>query len=144
MSEINFFTEDVSFTFPFEEKARLWLKDMSRQENKTIEVINYIFCSDAYLHSINLQYLNHNDYTDIITFPYRQDEIIEADIFISLDRVKENAEKYDQSFMDELIRVMAHGILHLCGYNDKTETETRIIREMEEKALRNWKDLELP
>ncbi len=99
-----------------------------------LESLNYIFCSDPYLHQINVQYLDHDTYTDIITFDNAEEEnTIESDIFISIDRVKENAASFDAGFEQELRRVMAHGVLHLLGFGDKTETEKQIMREQEEK-----------
>jgi rRNA maturation RNase YbeY len=97
--------------------------------------INYIFCSDDYLHQINLTYLGHDTYTDIVTFPYGEFPVISGDLFISTERVRENAETYGQPYTDELQRVMIHGILHLCGQGDKTEEDSKRMRELEQHAL---------
>jgi len=102
--------------------------------------LNYIFMSDEELLKINQQYLNHDTYTDIITFDNSEDEgCIHGDIFISIDRVTENAENFKTEFETELRRVLAHGLLHLCGYKDKSEKEAELMRGMEENALENWK-----
>ena len=97
--------------------------------------INYIFCSDNYLHQINFQYLDHDTFTDIITFDQSDKDQIEGDIFISIDRVHENANERNISFVNELHRVMIHGILHLLGYNDKTPKEKQLMREKEDECL---------
>lgn len=99
--------------------------------------ISVVFCSDNYLLQINNQYLNHNYYTDIITFNYVVDKIVSGDLFISIDRIKENAIKFNSEIEKELIRVIFHGILHLIGYNDKTEEEQKIMRERENYYLNN-------
>ena len=105
-------------------------------EKHSLKTLNFIFCTDEYLHSINLQYLNHDTYTDIITFDNSEgDGLIEGDIFISIDRVKENANKFDVSLEKEIKRVMAHGVLHLCGYIDKTAGEAKQMRLKEDEAL---------
>lgn len=140
MSEqINFFSEDISLPDFFnEEKIRHWLIGLVNSYKKEIENINYIFCSDDYLLQINKEYLNHDYYTDIITFPYQEGNIIESDIFISLDRIKDNASTLSQDYMSELLRVIAHGILHLCGLKDKTDQEAKMMREAEEAALAKY------
>ncbi len=114
-----------------------WLKSVAAKEKFNIGEINYIFCSDEYLLSINQQYLKHNTYTDIITFDYsnKEENIISGDIFISLERVKENAEKFKVSFEKELFRVLVHGILHLMGYKDKTSKDAKLMRAKEYEAL---------
>ncbi|MCL4162988.1 UNVERIFIED_CONTAM: hypothetical protein GTU68_054667 [Idotea baltica] len=97
--------------------------------------------SDEGLHKINLEYLNHDTYTDIITFDNSEEEgIIESDIFISIDRVKENAESFKTTFDNELRRVLAHGVLHLCGYKDKSDEDAKLMREMEEASLVSWNE----
>ncbi|HRD08546.1 MAG TPA: rRNA maturation RNase YbeY, partial [Saprospiraceae bacterium] len=101
--------------------------------------INYIFCSDDYLLQINQEYLQHDYYTDIITFPYQQGKNIESDIFISLDRVRENAAEFaDGDYARELLRVIAHGLLHLSGYGDKTDEEALKMRAAENKAIESY------
>jgi len=101
--------------------------------------ISYIFCSDEYLLDINKTYLDHDYYTDIITFPYKQGKEIESDIFISIDRIKENAQSYGVTFDDELLRVIAHGVLHMVGYGDKTDEQQIEMTKMENQALDSWR-----
>jgi len=131
--------ENVSHPFlSYEHEYSKWLNSVAAEENKTIATLTYIFCSDEYLLDINLTYLGHDYYTDIITFPYKEGDIIESDIYISLDRIKENAAEFKVSFYDELKRVMVHGVLHLMGYNDRSEHEIKIIREKEDYYIRRF------
>lgn len=104
-------------------------------EKKTEGDIVLIFCSDEYLLEINKKHLNHNYYTDIITFDYCVKNIVSGDLYISIDRVKENAKTFNDSFINELTRVVIHGVLHLCGYNDKTEADQKNMRNLENKYL---------
>ena len=107
-----------------------------KDHGKRVGEVNFIFCSDAELLKINIQYLNHHTLTDIITFPYNEpDEPILSDIFISIDRIKENAAKFKTSVVSELYRVMFHGALHLCGFNDKTQHQKSIMRQKENHYL---------
>lgn len=139
---INFFTEDIDFELPQKLKHKNWLKELAKTEGYKILELNYIFCSDEYLFQINVEYLNHDDYTDIITFDNSEDEkTIEGDIFISIDRVKENATKLDQDFNKELNRVISHGALHLMGYKDKSESESKKMRLMEDLAITLYEKL---
>jgi len=131
----NFYTQEIEFSLEFESKIYQWLSQIAKSENKAISCIEYVFCSDNYLLEINKTHLNHDYYTDIITFPLSNDPI-EATIFISIDRIKENSEQYKEIFIDELHRVIAHGLLHLIGYNDKTEEERKVMREKENEVLR--------
>jgi len=108
-----------------------WIKTVITKENKTLGEINYIFCTDEYLLEKNQTFLNHNTYTDIITFDYSEEKQISGDIFISIERVKENARKFAVEFETELKRVMIHGVLHLIGYKDKSEDEQKLMREKE-------------
>ncbi|WP_339606559.1 rRNA maturation RNase YbeY [uncultured Roseivirga sp.] len=137
MSNINFFSEETPFELKQEEAINLWLQNIAKAENTEIEEISYIFCTDDYLLKINQEYLDHDYYTDIITFDNRDDinDPIESDIFISIDRVTENAIDQNVPFEVELKRVLAHGLLHLIGYNDKTEDEQQLMREKEEAYL---------
>jgi probable rRNA maturation factor len=133
---ISFFQENIKFSLTGKSKIKKWLKEIAALENKSIGELNYIFCSDEHLYSINLEYLNHKTYTDIITFDNSEKAtILEGDIFISIDRVKENAKKQNVSFDHELLRVMSHGLLHLMGYKDKKAGEKIIMTEMENKAI---------
>lgn len=133
---IFFFAEDVeSPIVDNEEKYAKWLMDIAKSENKSIENLTYIFCSDEYLLDINIKHLDHDYYTDIITFPYKEGDIIESDIFISTDRVADNAQEYGDTFDNELRRVMAHGLLHLIGYGDKSPESAAIMRSKEDECL---------
>lgn len=137
MSEILFETvANLSLPFSGEEKKYVdWLIKVAQNENKEIEALTYVFCSDEYLIEINRKYLNHDYYTDIITFPYKEGDVIESDIFISLDTVSSNAEKYNQPFEVELRRVIVHGLLHLMGYDDETDEDVVLMRKKEEDCL---------
>ena len=112
-----------------------WISRIVTIEGKQLGNLNYIFCNDKYLNELNIKYLDHFDFTDIITFNYCTDNLIEGDIFISIERVKENAFDYKVSFDNELRRVMAHGVLHLLDYNDKTEAEKTLMRTKENEMI---------
>ena len=112
-----------------------WIGRVLNSEDSEAGVINYIFCDDDYLIEINKSYLNHDTLTDIITFDYSDKGIIHGDIFISVERVSENAVAYKDTFQKELLRVMAHGLLHLLGYNDKTPQETAVMRLKEDEKI---------
>lgn len=113
------------------DKIRIWIEDVIKKEKKTVGNITYIFCDDDYLLERNKEFLDHNTLTDIITFNYCIDNNISSDIMISIDRVKENSTTFENSFNKELKRVMIHGILHLIGYNDKSDKEKELMREKE-------------
>ncbi|MBT0812480.1 rRNA maturation RNase YbeY [Litoribacter ruber] len=133
---INFFSEDIPFDLKPKNSYKKWLREIAGEEGFKIGELSYIFCSDEYLYSINLEYLNHDTYTDIITFDNSEDEdIIEGDIFISIDRVRDNAKTQGTDETEELKRVVSHGLLHLMGYKDKTEEEERLMREKENQAI---------
>ncbi len=112
-----------------------WIEKVISNENRVLGEVNYIFCNDKYLHKINVDFLNHDTYTDIISFDYTSGGVINGDIYISTERVKENAASFDVSFKDELDRVIIHGILHYCGYKDKSSKEAILMRKMEDKYL---------
>lgn len=112
-----------------------WLKELAALEGYKIGDINYIFCDDEYLLGINQQYLQHDTYTDIITFDYVEGKILNGDIYISTERVRENARIYQVDFENELKRVLSHGVLHLCGYKDKTDADAAQMREKENFAI---------
>jgi len=133
---ISFQNQSISFKLPGKTKLKEWIKTITEKEKHILGNINYIFCSDEELLEINIRHLNHNTYTDIITFDYTEEKKISSDIFISIDRVTENAKKFDVSFEDELHRVMIHGILHLCGYKDKTKADAELMRKKENGALK--------
>ncbi len=133
---ILFFNEKITFTLRDKIAVRTWLASILKTEGHKLNHINYIFCTDKYLHKINLQYLQHNTYTDIITFNNSNLKgTAEADIFISIQRVKENAKTLKINFTDELHRIMAHGILHLCGYQDKTPKHKLLMTGKEDYYL---------
>lgn len=136
MQKINFFSEDISFNLKQKTILRNWIRKIVKTKGAKIAEINYIFCSDEYLKEVNLQYLQHDYYTDIITFDNSEEEdLLEGDIYISIDRVKENSQHFSKLFENELHRVMIHGILHLLGIGDKTEEEARKMRQEEEASL---------
>ena len=137
---LTFHTEDIDFELENTEKIEQWILQTIEEEGGTLSFINYIFCSDTYLHRINVEYLKHDTYTDIITFPY-SDETIESDIFISINRIRENAKTFNVSFEKELHRVMVHGVLHLLGYADKTEEEQKNMRTREDFWLEKRKTI---
>ena len=112
-----------------------WISKIIVSENKTEGEINYIFCDDDYLHKINLEYLQHDDLTDIISFDYSIGNELHGDIFISIERVLENADEFQVEFDNELKRVMAHGVLHYAGYKDKTEKDAGIMRTKENEKI---------
>lgn len=120
-------------------KIKSWIRAIAKQEGKKIGTISYLFCTDKYLLSINQEFLNHNFYTDIITFDYSDKQQIEGEIFISVDRVKENALTFNQPFQKELHRTIIHGVLHLCGYKDKTKSAQKIMRTKEDEALASFR-----
>ena len=132
---IQFFIEEVDFVLSNETSVLDWIKEVIVYHKKELKLLNFIFCSDAYLHQINVEYLQHDTFTDIITFPYAEPPIIHSDIYISIDRVKENAALFGNKFATELHRVIIHGVLHLCGFGDKSETEKKEMRRREEEAL---------
>lgn len=123
-SPIQFFSEDIDFETEQPEQLTHWIKSVVANENWQLTTINFIFCSDAYLYKMNMEYLQHDTLTDVITF-YYSTEAVEGDIFISIDRVKDNAKGLNIDFKDELHRVMIHGTLHLLGYGDKTSDEKK-------------------
>lgn len=139
-SSIDFFSEGIEFNLPDQRKTIAWLLQIIEDEKADVAILNYIFGSDDYVLDINKEYLQHDYYTDIITFPLSESPI-ESDIFISIDRVKENAQQFNKSFDSELLRVIAHGLLHLIGYNDKTEAEQTKMREKEDLCIQLYYSL---
>jgi len=116
-------------------KIKKWVEAVAKTEKRTVGGINFVFVNDDELLKLNKQYLKHNSYTDIITFDYTEGKAISGDIFISIDRVKDNAKKFKAKFEDELHRVMIHGVLHLCGYKDKSPKDAKEMRKKEDNSL---------
>ncbi len=133
-SPITFDFADVAYELEQPEAIKQWLLDISKAEEQELSLLEYIFCTDDYLLEINKEYLNHDFYTDIITFPLQQNPL-EGTIYISIERIKENADLYKTPVRDELHRVMAHGLLHLLGYKDKTDAEQKEMRTKENDCL---------
>ncbi len=133
---IRFFVEDIDFKVKNALKLKNWLKNIILSQNYTVGELNYIFCNDEYLYNINMEYLQHDTYTDIITFDNSEkDDQIAGDIFVSIDRIKENAQTFQKDFEHEFCRVLAHGLWHLLGYGDKTDEEAKIMRQKEEESI---------
>lgn len=129
------FNYESDFILDQEEHFASWIETIITSENKTVGEISYVFCDDDYLHAINMQYLNHDTLTDIISFDYTEGNIISGDIFVSIERVKDNAIDFNVSFEEELKRVLSHGVLHYCGYKDKTDTDAALMRAKEEEKI---------
>lgn len=137
-SGVLFCPEDKSVpSFVLKNKTNIirWIRTLSEIENVKIGKINFIFCSDEFLYSLNKQYLKHNYYTDIITFDYSENKTLSADIYISVERVKENARIFKTPYRKELLRVIAHGMLHLCGYKDQSKSQQLTMRMKEDFYL---------
>ncbi|MFK7781576.1 rRNA maturation RNase YbeY [Psychroserpens sp.] len=122
------FNYETDFKISNEQNFAVWISEVIASEDCRLGEINYIFCNDNYLHDINLKYLNHDTLTDIISFDYSVGKELHGDIYISVDRVKENAKYFNVEFKEELKRVMVHGVLHYCGYKDKSEEDKSIMR----------------
>ena len=136
----NFFSEDKTFNLKDKKNIRELIKKICLEENKKLGFINCVFCSDNYLIEVNNKYLQHDYFTDIITFDHSENKKnIEGDLYISVDRTKENAKKYKVDENSELIRVIIHGLLHLIGYKDKTKKEKALMSEKENKYLSLYK-----
>lgn len=139
---IHFFSEEIKFELTQKLKRKTWLKNITTEEGFQLGELNYIFCSDEYLYQINVDYLGHHTYTDIITFDNSEEEKkIEGDIFISVDRVKENALKHQQTEETELSRVISHGLFHLMGYKDKSKDQSELMRSKEEFAIKLFENI---
>ena len=139
---IFFSNEHVDFALLESERVKKWITHVVRARGKRVGEVNYIFCDDAYLLEVNRTYLDHDTYTDIITFDYVAGNIVSGDIFISIERVRENARLFDTSFEHELHRVLIHGILHLLGQGDKSEREAKEMRNLEEECLKIWNTIQ--
>ena len=132
---IRYYQENIRFELKQKMRNNRWLKMVAGSEMRRLGAINIIFCSDPYILEVNLKYLQHDYFTDIITFDYCEKDILSGDLFISIDSVLENARYYGTAFEDELDRVMVHGLLHLIGYDDHTEEEIAVMRQKENYYL---------
>ncbi|MEX2235021.1 MAG: rRNA maturation RNase YbeY [Cyclobacteriaceae bacterium] len=136
MAAVDFFNQDIAFKLPKPIKTRRWILEVIRREKKRLAHLNYIFCSDEYLLALNQKYLKHKTLTDIITFDTSEIKgIIEADIFVSIERVRANAEELQIGADDEVHRVLIHGVLHLLGYSDKSKAQKTTMRKKEDAYL---------
>lgn len=130
------FNYESDFELQNEEKIANWMELIIDSEGKELGEISYIFCDDDYLHNINVTYLDHDTLTDIISFDYTEGDLISGDIFISIERVRDNAQDFGVTFEEELLRVLSHGILHYCGYKDKTDADAALMRSKEEEKMK--------
>jgi rRNA maturation RNase YbeY len=135
MPSIQFFYDDVGFRLKGIRSIKLWIESTIKAEGKQLANISVIFCTDAILLQINTNYLHHKTLTDIITFDFTEENTLDGEIYISIERVKENAMKFHTSFDLELNRVLIHGVLHLIGYSDKTSAQKRVMRKKENQYL---------
>jgi probable rRNA maturation factor len=136
MENIYFFSEEVAFTLPTPTETAAWIQAVIHQEGYVLVHLNFIFCSDRYLHAHNIQYLQHNTLTDVLTFDYADTPgTVEGDIYISIDRVNANSKTWKQPFIHELQTVMVHGVLHLLGYQDHTPTTKALMRQKEAEYI---------
>lgn len=135
MGEISFYYENIDFNLSNESSDISWISEAIECESLEVGVLTFVFCDDGYLYKMNVEFLDHDTLTDVITFDYCEEGIISGDIFISVDRVRENAEEFKVSFDEELHRVMVHGVMHLCGYHDKEDDEKHIMRGKEDFYL---------
>ena len=143
-SRILFFSEEIPFYYRGRSLTREWIKLTCNGENKIAGEINFIFCSDLYLATLNKRYLNHDTFTDILTFPGdKSANVISGDIFISIERVKENSAKFNQDFITELHRIMIHGVLHLIGFKDKRKSDKAMMTGKEDEYLRLLSDTKI-
>jgi probable rRNA maturation factor len=130
------FNYETKFSLDNEDKLSIWISHVINSEGFKLEEINYIFCDDDYLHKLNLEFLKHDTLTDVISFDYSVGKIIQGDIFISIERVLDNAKDFNVSILEELHRVMVHGVLHYCDYKDKAEDEEKLMRQKENYYLK--------
>ena len=136
---VHFSNSEIKFNLKNKAKLKAWIKAVIEKEKLIQGDLYYVFVSDEELLRMNQQFLNHDTFTDIITFDYREDKTVNGEIYISIDRVRENAEKYKTTFENELHRVMIHGVLHICGYKDKTKAAKELMRKMEDQSLKRLK-----
>ena len=139
MSSIYFLSEGIKFKPKKQNNLKNWVKGVIKSEGRNLTSLVYIFCSDSYLLTLNQGYLNHKTFTDIITFDYSEGDVVDGEIYISVDRIKDNAIKFERDFEEELHRVMIHGVLHILGFKDKSPSEKSVMRKKEEACLSLWK-----
>lgn len=132
------FSEECSFRLKGKLKIKRWIKQVVENYGYKLGEVSYVFCSDERILEVNKQYLSHDFYTDIITFDYVERERVSGDIFISIDRVEENAQDFNVSFQQELLRVIIHGVLHLLGFEDHSQEEQQLMRQKENEAIALW------
>lgn len=132
------FSEECSFRLKGKLKIKRWIKQVVENYGYKLGEVSYVFCSDERILEVNKQYLSHDFYTDIITFDYVERERVSGDIFISIDRVEENAQDFNVSFQQELLRVVIHGVLHLLGFEDHSQEEQQLMRQKENEAIALW------
>lgn len=133
---VNFQAENCDIPAFVDDSVKVWLEKVVKSHKFILGDLNYLFCDDDYILTTNQNYLNHDYYTDIITFDYSSNNLVSGDLVISLETVKTNSEKFCTSYQNELLRVIIHGVLHLCGFKDKTEEQSTLMRQLEEEALK--------
>lgn len=138
---IRFASQNIDFEFPMPQQVRQWVAEVVRRRGKQVGIISYLFCDDDHILEVNRQFLDHDTYTDIITFDYVAADLISGDILISIDRVGENALSFGVPFEQELHRVLIHGVLHLLGQGDKSPDEAAEMRRQEADALALWEQM---
>lgn len=129
------FNYETSFCLGNENQLSHWIAAVIKEENRELEEVNFIFCDDDYLHNLNIEFLSHDTLTDVISFDYSVGNVIAGDVYISVERVADNAKDFGVTLDNELHRVMVHGVLHYCGYKDKTELDTKVMRDKENYHL---------
>jgi rRNA maturation RNase YbeY len=140
-SAISYNAENISFSLKNKKTISEWITNIVTLSGNKLGAVSYIFCDDEYLYQLNKKYLKHDTYTDIITFDYSENSVISGDIFISIERVKENAKKYNKTVSNELLRVICHGMLHLVGFSDSSPAEKTDMTEAENEALKLLQNL---
>lgn len=134
---VNYFFENTDFRIKKKNSITSWIKSIIKSEGKKTGTLNFIFCDDSFLFDLNKKYLKRKNFTDVITFDYSEGNTVSGDIFISIDRIKENSKQLENPFMDELFRVMAHGVLHLAGYSDKDNRKKLVMTKKENIYINN-------
>ena len=142
MSRFFFYQEQCKLpSFFSRQEVKRWLEAVAKAYGRWVGTITYVFCDDAYILEVNRKYLEHDYYTDVITFDYTEGEVLAGDVFVSLDTVASNAEEYGTTYEEELHRVVVHAVLHLIGFKDKTETDAAVMREQENRCLELLKSM---